>query len=91
MDVFAGSGGGKAARAFSSGDEIPFGRSWGGEVEALICDSSDGEEASSLGRSLETLSLFTFSPFSFSPASSCFLRALAGALYPVDLPLRYSS
>lgn len=45
MDVFAGSGGGKAARAFSSGDEIPFGRSWGGEVEALICDSSDGEEA----------------------------------------------
>lgn len=45
VDVFAGSGGGKAARAFSSGDEIPFGRAWGGEVEALICDSSDGEEA----------------------------------------------
>lgn len=45
MDVFECSGAGKAARAFSSGEEMLFGRSCGGDVAALICDSSDDEEA----------------------------------------------
>lgn len=45
VDVFGCSAEGKAARAFSSGEEMVFGRSGGGEVAALICDSNDGEEA----------------------------------------------
>lgn len=45
VDAFVCSGEGKAAKAFSRGDEMMFARSWDGEVEALICDSSDGEEA----------------------------------------------
>ena len=37
------SGGGNAARALSSGEEILLGGSGGGDCEVWICDSSDGE------------------------------------------------
>lgn len=44
-DVFVFSAEGKADRAFSNGEEMLFGRSWDGEVDAFIRDKSDDEEA----------------------------------------------